>query len=345
MKHPRPVQNLFARGAVVAAFNTALAAALTIFGRHTWWDNLGYSMAIGLSIWLLIEAGLHKLVHELPRDRLRVALIVPTGVLLGYLGGTLIGDLVVGQQALHFLANEPRQALGFLGLSLVAGVAATAFFTNQALLAEARLAREAAQRQASEARLRLLASQLEPHMLFNTLANLRVLIEADSARAVDMLDRLNGYLRATLAASRADGSHTLALEFLRLSDYLALMAVRMGPRLRHRLDLPEALAAQPVPPLLLQPLVENAIRHGLEPSVQGGEVRIEARALDGRLCLCVEDSGVGHDGAVQDGFGLSQVRERLTTAFGPDARLDWHSAPGQGTRVTLTLPLNPAPTA
>src|SRR5690606_22156517 len=135
--------------------------------------------------------------------------------------------------------------------------------------AKARLEQEEAQRQASEARLRLLESQLEPHMLFNTLANLRALIGSDPPRAVEMLDRLNAFLRATLAASRSAAGaqrHTLRDEFARLDDYLALMAVRMGPRLRVVLSLPEPLADCPVPALLLQPLVENAIRHGLEPS-------------------------------------------------------------------------------
>src|SRR5690606_23871824 len=123
-----------------------------------------------------------------------------------------------------------------------------------------------AQRDAAEAKLKLLESQLEPHMLFNTLANLRVLIGLDPARAQAMLDQLIAFLRATLSASRAP-MHPLSAEFARVADYLELMKIRMGERLVVELTLPDTLVGHPVPPLILQPLVENAIKHGLEPHV------------------------------------------------------------------------------
>ncbi|MEG0886798.1 MAG: histidine kinase, partial [Janthinobacterium sp.] len=132
---------------------------------------------------------------------------------------------------------------------------------------------EQAQRQAAEARLGLLQAQLEPHMLFNTLANLRVLIGSDPQRATHMLDHLIAYLRATLSGSRS-GTHSLQAEFALLADYLALMQIRMGPRLSFALDLPESLSQLPVPPLLLQPLVENAIRHGVELSTAGSKLQV-----------------------------------------------------------------------
>src|SRR5690606_20793899 len=133
--------------------------------------------------------------------------------------------------------------------------------------------------------------------------------------------------------------HSLRDEFARLDDYLALMAVRMGPRLRVQLDLPEALADLPVPPLLLQPLVENAIRHGLEPSARGGLLAVSAQRQGEQLCLRVSDDGVGSEAAPPEGFGLAQVRERLRTLHGDAARLDWRSSPGQGTTASLCLPL------
>jgi LytS/YehU family sensor histidine kinase len=198
--------------------------------------------------------------------------------------------------------------------------------------------------------LRLLETQLEPHMLFNTLANLRALITTEPASAIAMLDRLNDYLRATLRASRSGEAqhapHTLADEFARLDDYLALMAVRMGPRLRCTLSLPPTLARHPLPPLLLQPLVENAIRHGLEPHMAGGEINVSAEAQGQDLVLTVSDTGAGCETrptatGADAGFGLAQVRERLDTAFGSASppRFQWHSMPGEGTRITLRLPL------
>ena len=184
-------------------------------------------------------------------------------------------------------------------------------------------------------------------MLFNTLANLRVLIALDPPRAQAMLDRLIAFLRATLEASRS-GAHPLSAEFARLADYLALMQVRMGARLEVGLDLPPALAALPVPPLLLQPLVENAIKHGLEPKVEGGRLEVSARREGGRLLLAVRDSGVGLGAAPrEDGtrFGLAQVRERLATLYGPAARLTLEpAADGEGgTLATIELPLDAAP--
>ena len=148
-------------------------------------------------------------------------------------------------------------------LSVLGTVISVVVLSTMERLSSMRIQAEAAQRQAAENQLQLLQSQLEPHMLFNTLANLRVLIGIDPERAQAMLDRLIAFLRATLNASRRP-SHPLAAEFTHLDDYLALMAVRMGPRLQVHFDLPEALGPLPVPPLLLQPLVENAIKHGLE---------------------------------------------------------------------------------
>ena len=216
---------------------------------------------------------------------------------------------------------------------------------------------KAAESQATEAQLRLLLTQLEPHMLFNTLANLRVLVGIDPARAQHMLDHLIAYLRATLSASRAT-EHGLQAEFDRLRDYLALMEVRMGPRLSYTLELPDALRQASVPPLLLQPLVENSIRHGLEPKVEGGHITVQAQSLPGAdgapalLQITVSDTGVGlrSDAAAQRqtpdlgrGFGLTQVRERLRTLYGPQASLSLQHGPGGGTVVVLRYALQALP--
>jgi len=226
----------------------------------------------------------------------------------------------------------------------VVGSAMTLYFYLAGKSTHLQAELERSQRQHAQAQLRLLESQLEPHMLFNTLANLRVLIGVDPARAQSMLDHLIAYLRSTLVASRAD-THTLAQEFERLADYLALMAVRMGPRLRVTLDLPDALRGVPIPPLLLQPLVENALTHGLEPEVEGGHIAVRARpSADGRsLQLQVADTGKGlHPTpatAAGTGFGLLQVRERLATAYGPEGTLTLAANHPAGTSATVQIPL------
>ena len=184
-------------------------------------------------------------------------------------------------------------------------------------------------------------------MLFNTLANLRVLITLDPPRAVQMLDHLNRYLRVTLSGSRAV-AHPLSAEFDRLRDYLELMSIRMGPRLRYTLELPDDLRDVPVPPLLLQPLVENSIRHGLEPQVEGGEIvvraRRESKASAGKLQIAIEvrDTGVGLGAAPPSegsGFGLAQVHERLATVYGARGGLEMAAAADGGTRAVVTFPI------
>ena len=201
---------------------------------------------------------------------------------------------------------------------------------------------------ADEARLKLLETQLEPHMLFNTLANLRVLIGSDPARAQALLDHLIAFLRSTLAASRAQ-EHSLAAEFERTADYLALMKIRMGERLSTELQLPPELAATPVPTLLLQPLVENAIKHGLEPNVAGGRLSVIARMEDEQLVVSVRDTGLGLTRpapmAGDSRFGLAHVRQRLSTRYGGAAVFSLEPADSneQGTVATVRIPLKATP--
>lgn len=209
---------------------------------------------------------------------------------------------------------------------------------------------EAAQRQAVETQLQLLRAQLDPHMMFNTLANLHALIDADPPRAQAMLEHLITFLRATLQGSRAL-SHPLRDEFARLQDYLALMQIRMGPRLQIDVDLPPQFASIHVPTLLLQPLVENAIKHGLESSRGKGQLTVRARQQGQHLLLDVINTGrtLSEEDAASSGpgFGLQSVRERLRSAYGQDISLEMVPGPGgEGTRVTVRMPLQtdtPAP--
>ena len=282
--------------------------------------------------------------------------VIVLTVMISYPLGSLIARLLLGGHGMthgpDWLAS-PTALLGLFVVSMIPAVAGTYYFQSRARLAatEAELAQAA--RQAAENRLALLQSQLEPHMLFNTLANLKVLISLDPARAQVMLDHLIAFLRSTLQASRQI-THPLSAEFDRLDDYLALMAVRMGERLTVELDLPPALAGLPVPSLLLQPLVENAVKHGLEPQVCGGLLRVRARQVGQRLLLEVHDSGAGLPaaqaaaGPIGTAFGLTQIRERLATLHGSGADLKLLSpAPfdppqrdaGPGTLALIELPI------
>ena len=214
---------------------------------------------------------------------------------------------------------------------------------------------------ANEAQLRLLQGQMEPHFLFNTLANVISLIDADAPRAKHMLEALTDYLRASLGGLRHDDS-TLAVELDLARRYLELMRTRMGDRLRFEIVSDEALQQAALMPLVLQPLIENAVKHGLEPQVDGGTVRVKAMRLtiagQDSLQVCVEDDGAGLAVAARrprrtvaggpDGHGiaLSNLRERLLARFGATAQLTLSDlAEEAGTRACLVIPWRTATAA
>ncbi len=334
--------------------DTCIAIGFMLFARSPFLPAMVYSQCIGFSIFGLSALGSHLFVKDENTHSKREYMVVPFAVAGGVVLGYGMGDVLLGHNLLRTMVGSPSQFAGNLLFSLIIAIGLTYFFINRERLSRAReeLARsqattEAAQRHAAEAQLKLLETQLEPHMLFNTLANLRILIGTDAARAQDMLDHLIAYLRATLSASRA-ASHSLEQEFARLEDYLALMAVRMGPRLSYTLDLPVDLRAQTVPPLLLQALVENSIKHGLEPKIAGGSIHISAARSAGMLRLTVADTGVGLtaepakslDAKTPDGgFGLAQVRERLAAAYGNLGAMELIAGRREGIEASITFPL------
>ena len=333
----------------VLAFALAIAAVQYAFQPERPYEiPMRYSLSISICTWALIDFGRHFVpsAAETGWPTGKAGLALPFfGIVLGYLAGTLLADWWCGWPWQSFAPESRGQLRISVTLSALAGTAITYFFYSRSQTQYLEARAQTATEQAHEARLKLLESQLEPHMLFNTLANLRVLIGSDAARAQTMLDHLIAYLRATLSASRADiGAHTLEQEFERLRDYLELMKVRMGARLSYTLDLPEALKQHSVPPLLLQPLVENSIQHGLEPKVAGGSISVRAHATaDARLEIEVLDTGLGLPGSgssrAGSGFGLRQVRERLSTLYGSQGAMLLEAADAGGTRASITFPL------
>jgi hypothetical protein len=305
-----------------------------------------YSLFIGTFTWAIIDIGREFFPSSAetgwPRGFAGIGLVI-SAIVIGYFAGNFMGDLACMHFGLYTAGppvNKMADLRNSILITVMAGSVGSYYFytVNKAAYLE-RQAVEA-RKHANEARLKLLETQLEPHMLFNTLANLRALIGVDPVRAQGMLDHMIAYLRATLSASRAT-NHTLQEEFDRLRDYLELMSIRMGSRLAFTLDLPDDLAAHPVPALLLQPLVENCIQHGLEPKVEGGTVRVSARREAGQLVLEVSDSGVGPSGAAPSGksFGMRQVRERLAALHGDAAGFDFAAAAEGGARTLVRLPL------
>jgi hypothetical protein len=346
------------RGLRSAGFGVVIAVLLATGFGAPFYTNLVQSVCISMMCWFAIDLlrvplamwwhrhaapGSPEAASHWPGWPLMTVAIV-FGTLFGFSVGNELANWILGRAFPGYFRGNWRQMSALLIGSLVPGTVITYWFYSRETIAAKEAAVQAAQRQAAEHRLKLLESQLEPHMLFNTLANLRVLIGVDPPRAQAMLDQLIAFLRATLDGSRA-ATHSLRAEFARLADYLALMQIRMGTRLQTKFELPDALADLPVPPSLLQPLVENCIKHGLEPAVEGGRIDVCAACEGTTLVLTVRDTGIGLSAATADTnrFGLVQVRERLATLYGNTATLSLAHADDAegGTLATIRLPIVP----
>ena len=207
----------------------------------------------------------------------------------------------------------------------------------------ARLAQqERMRRQLADARLKLMQAQVEPHFLFNTLASVQQLAENKAPEAAQLTAQLITFLRAGLASLREDTT-TLAREFKAIEAYLTIMQTRMHDRLQFELDLPAELRETSIPPAMLISLVENAIKHGLEPHPDGGKLRVMARLEDARLRLTVADTGLGPGAGAATaggGVGLDNIRQRLRAIFANDARLIVSGNLPQGFVAVIDMPLH-----
>ena len=311
-------------------------AWLLWFGR-----NLGVSLVIGYLVHIMFAV----LIPVVGKDRIRgwsdaqravfFSAIPITGVMIGWPLGI---SLVSGGMPDWLVGPSLNAMIGVLLLSLL-----ISFVFYQVFSAKAQ--QVVAERRAVEAQLKLLQAQMEPHFLFNTLAGVQTLIDVDPARAKQMLESFTDYLRATLASLRTEDS-TLGQELALAEAYLCLMQQRMEDRLIFSIEADATLRETPMPALLLQPLVENAIHHGLEPQLDGGHVHIVARREGRMLVLDVSDNGCGPDTPRRrssgNGVALANIRQRLAGRWGDAATLTL--APLQpGTRATLILPINSAP--
>lgn len=349
-----PIRRFLVNGVYITLFNLACALVLTaVIGRPERFPYiLLYSICIGSSIFVVMEG--IRLTFWGQGEHINWKVFAPLLVLIvpvGQLGGVYLGTFILGLDP-DEVAPElwTKRWFSDLLFAFAATAAAMAFFVGRERLARARAdaanerARaETVERQAVQAQLQVLQAQLEPHMLFNTLANVQGLIAIDPPRAQHMLDQLIQYLRATLGSSRAQQT-TLAQEFALLDAYLGLMAVRMGERLKYALDLPQELRSTPLPPMLLQPLVENAIAHGIEPKVEGGTVRVSAALRDGAIVLTVADNGRGPDapsGKPGTNVGMANTRARLAAVYGERASLSLLPAEPTGAIATILLPTTP----
>jgi signal transduction histidine kinase len=205
--------------------------------------------------------------------------------------------------------------------------------------------RESMQRQLSEAKMQMMQAQVEPHFLFNTLASVEFLIETNPPRASAMQRSLIQYLRAVLPQMRESNLTTnLGRELDMVTAYLALLKMRMEERLTVSIDVPEALRGASFPPMMLQSLVENAIKHGLECKPEGGRLSVSAAVVNNKLRVTVADDGVGFGVMPSNGtgLGLSNIRERLKLLHGEAGKFHVAANEPTGVIATIEIPYKPA---
>jgi LytS/YehU family sensor histidine kinase len=273
------------------------------------------------------------------------AVAIPVAVLVLYL------LLSIGDQ-LPFWRQMERVSgffvLSFTGIIVASWMALAALIRqreeearSQALAYE--LDRSELERKALDSHLRLLQAQVEPHFLFNTLANIRELVQSGSPQAPRVLDTLITYLRAAVPRLN-DPLSTLGQEAELVRAYLELMQMRMPDRLSFTVDVQEPALAARCPAATLLTLVENAIRHGIDPSEDGGRIDVRVVASDGRVHAEVADTGVGLESETRSlGTGLTSLRERLQLAFGGEAQLQVAPLQPRGTIATVDFPLRAKP--
>lgn len=345
---PPPVAHLLGwRGLLIALLAAVPFALMFSFGSptplRTWVLRTVIAALIMLLAFGLAERRPLRLPRLLPRwlwQLLALAFAAPLGALLAYVvseGGNP-GFMAVPARFVGFGQITLAGLIVGLWIGMIALVRhRDALARDQAIAFE----RERAElsRQALQARTRLLQAQVQPHFLFNTLANVQALIDAGSPQASAVLRSLVAYLRAAVPRLD-DATSTLGQEIDLVRAYLELMRMRMPDRLQYSIEASPDARAVECPSMMLMTLVENAVRHGIDPSEDGGRIDLRATMEDGRCTVSVEDSGLGLQAQAGSlGTGLATLRERLQLAFGSQARLTVTSRAPRGVRAELQLPV------
>jgi signal transduction histidine kinase len=311
-----------------------------------WLFSIFVANVIGFSIAAALVGAWYDY-HRLTQEKGKLLLAVLVFTAFGAVTSTVLSTWVKGntlahamERLSHFLGGVLAGALAIMVPVLIISILRNRQYEtlNVQLQQEAEQARLA--RELSESQLRLLRAQIEPHFLFNTLGAVQQLAQHGAPRAAELTANLIDFLRSSMRDMRSE-TVALAAEFGLVESYLKVMQVRLGERLRFSLQLPRALEQVQLPTMILLTLVENAIKHGIEPALRGGDVTLSAESIDGAVRIRVQDSGVGMSSLPgQDeggGTGLDNVRHRLRLAYGETAGL--HLRDGEpGLIADLTIP-------
>ncbi|OYU45158.1 MAG: sensor histidine kinase [Burkholderiales bacterium PBB4] len=315
-------------------------AMLMPFVRNPFYEILGETLFVSMVSLFAFNAASALRQTLVPRWITQWA-----AVMLGAALGPLIVQLMgTGGSLTAFTGSRPLVAGYFMVMfsAAISGSLLTlgALYRERDATAKAEalqfaLERETLKRQADNARLTLLTAQIEPHFLLNTLANVQTLVETGSPQAVPVFRSLIAYLRGAMQQLQQE-SASLADEERLVRSYLDIMAMRMPDRLRFSIDIDPELKDLRFPPMALLTLVENAVRHGIDPSTEGGEIAIGARSVGiVGVLIWVSDTGVGMSETASSGVGLTNLQERLKAVFGPSATLELSEQSPHGLRVDL----------
>ena len=325
--------------------STLIAAFLTLTGFTTksFIINLIMSQSFGISICSMIML-LLWIFKPKPEKIVSVAFVVIIGIVSGTVIGLQIGSFVLQQIFSITLMQLEKSLFRTIILAITLGIIFSYFFistsrlrTSQEVIQQERIKRLSSEKETLEANLRLLQAQIEPHFLFNTLSNVLSLIDTNPTDGKSMLVDLIHYLRTSLSRTLPDQT-TLDQEMDMIKAYLNIQKLRMGDRLHFRIELPDAVRQLPFPPMLLQPLVENAIRHGLEPKMEGGEIMIKVAEKDDFIRIEVTDTGAGFSSCDKTGVGIGNVRERIRLLYEAKGRLILEENKPNGVKAIIEVP-------
>jgi sensor histidine kinase YesM len=330
---------------VMVAVYSLLGVPLHELGHGMGWvKSIVTANLLGFALTFILFGAWYNY-RSLARRKLRTLIVI---LLYSFLAAVGIsgGMLWISDQAPTVVMQElPRKLAAILGVGLAIALPMIAIgvFRNrqhEALTAQLQYdaERDRMARELAESQLRLLRAQIEPHFLFNTLGAVQQLAAHGAPQAAELTAHLIDFLRASLSEMRSEQVQ-LDTEFGLVDSYLRVMQFRLGQRLRFSLALEPTLESVEVPSMMLLTLVENAIKHGIEPSLRGGEVAVSATVDDGAVRLSVRDSGVGMAAEPGVGTGLDNLRRRLQLAYGEKASLALRdAAPGVVAELTLPLP-------
>jgi len=326
-------------------FNTLIAITLSfwVLKENHFFDIWVVSQCIGLSICFFIVMTLS---HTQIETKKQLFVKIAAGMIIGAISGAVLGVLF-----LYFKYDKPfftyfqssfseNFLLGiFFAIPITYFLLSLAKFKDyESQLQEEKINRLTLEKQAVLEELKTLQAQIEPHFLFNTLSNLKSLLDEDINKGKLMLDELNGFLKISLQRTRQKAI-SLSQELELVRHYLNIYKIRMKARLSYDIIADKEIKKVSLSPLIIQPLVENAVKYGLEPKIEGGKIKIDCSRADNFLIITISDTGCGLDTNSEIGIGINNVSKRLNNLYGKNANLTIKKNNPYGTKAVIKVPL------